>query len=142
MGSCGLPNGTITFSGANAVLAVPVLSGSDVSTVKNMTFDCEESPLFKIACDDGAYSKVRVLRQFAITGAKLKVALTILRTGGATPKRLEVLRAPKGSFDIGDFEFLPPEGKNRAITWTVEDSGDEQSLVARGLVTGFAIIFR
>ncbi len=136
MGTNGLPNGTVSFTGTNNVLRLLANEAAAAPVVKELRFDSAGPHEIRVEVDGADYGKVRVTNAFSAS-APVTVALSGTLSGDGNVRRFAFLRAPKGMLSMGDFELPVRISGDYRLSLAVEEDGDEQIAVveARKYVT-------
>ena len=128
MGTNGLPNGTVSFTGTNNILRLVANEAATAPVVKKIAFASAGPHEIRIEVDGDADGKINVTNSFS---AAVPVSVTVSGTisGVGNVRRFEFLRAPKGMLSMGDFELPVRASGDYRLSLAVEEDGDEQVAV-------------
>lgn len=124
MGTNGLPNGTVTFTGTNNVLRFVANPAASAPVVKTLRFDSEGPHEMRVEVDGTDYGKVRVTNDFAADGPiAISLSGTITDLGNA--RRFEFLRVPRGALAGVDLRLSAATAGDYTLFLSLETDGDE-----------------
>ena len=128
MGTNGLPNGSVSFTGTNNILRLVANEAAMAPVVKNLAFASTGPHEIRIEVDGDADGKINVTNSFS---AAVPVSVTVSGTlsGTGNVRRFEFLRAPKGMLSMGDFALPARISGDYRLSLAVEEDGDEQVAV-------------
>ena len=128
MGTNGLPNGTVSFTGTNNVLRLVAGEAATAPVVKTLAFASAGPHEIRIEVDGDAYGKINVTNSFS-AAAPVTIAVSGTISGSGNVRRFEFLRAPKGMLSMGDFALSDRASGDYRLSLAVEEDGDEQVAV-------------
>lgn len=128
MGTNGLPNGTVTFTGTNNVLRLLANGAATAPAVKTLAFASAGPHEILIEVDGDADGRITVTDSFS-AAAPVTVTLSGTLSGTENVRRFAFLRAPKGMLSMGDFELPVRASGDYRLSLAVEEDGDEQVAV-------------
>ena len=128
MGTNGLPNGTVTFTGTNNVLRLLANGAATAPAVKTLAFASAGPHEILIEVDGDADGRITVTDSFS-AAAPVTVAVSGTLSGAGNVRRFEFLRAPKGMLSMGDFALAARVSGDYRLSLAVEEVGDEQVAV-------------
>ena len=124
MGTNGLPNGTVSFTGTNNVLRLVANPAASAPVVKTLRFDSEGPHEMRVEVDGADYGKVRVTNDFAADGPiAISLPGTITDLGNA--RRFEFLRVPRGALAGVDLRLSAATAGDYTLFLSLETDGDE-----------------
>lgn len=128
MGTNGLPNGTVAFTGMNNVLRLLANGAATAPAVKTLAFASAGPHEIRVEVDGDADGRITVTDSFS-AAAPVTVTLSGTLSGVGNVRRFEFLRAPKGMLSMGDFELPVRASGDYRLSLEVEEDGDEQVAV-------------
>ena len=124
MGTKGLSNGTVSFTGTNNVLRLVANPAASAPVVKTLRFDSEGPHEMRVEVDGTDYGKVRVTNDFAADGPiAISLSGTITDLGNA--RRFEFLRVPRGALAGVDLRLSAATAGDYTLFLSLETDGDE-----------------
>ena len=136
MGTNGLPNGTVSFTGTNNVLRLLANEAAAAPVVKSLAFASAGPHEIRIEVNGDADGRITVANSFS-AAAPVTVTVSGTLSGAGNVRRFEFLRAPKGMLSMGDFALAARVSGDYRLSLAIEEDGDEQIAVveARKYVT-------
>lgn len=128
MGTNGLPNGTVSFTGTNNVLRLLANEAAAAPVVKTLEFASAGPHEIRIEVDGDADGRITVANSFS-AAAPVTVAVSGTLSGAGNVRRFEFLRAPKGMLSMGDFALAARTSGDYRLSLAVEEDGNEQIAV-------------
>lgn len=124
MGTDGLPNGTVVFTGTNNVLRLIANPAATAPIMKTLRFDSEGPHEISVTVDGADYGKVRVTNDFSAAGPiSISLSGTVSDLGNA--RRFEFLRVPGGSLAGVDLRLASLTAGDYTLYLSFEKDGDE-----------------
>ncbi len=125
MGTNGLPNGTVSFTGTNNVLRLLANGAATAPAVKELRFDSAGPHEIRVEVDGADYGKVRVTNAFSAS-APVTVAVSGTLSDSGNARRFEFLRVPGGSLASVDLRLASPTAGDYTLFLSFEkDGGDD-----------------
>lgn len=124
MGTNGLPNGSVVFTGTNNVLRLVANPAATAPDVKTLRFDSEGPHEIRVAVDGTDYGKMRVTNAFSAAGPiTVSLSGTVSDLGNA--RRFEFLRVPGGSLAGVDLRLATLTADDYTLYLSFEKDGGE-----------------
>ena len=124
MGTNGLPNGTVSFTGTNNVLRLLANEAAAAPVVKELRFDSAGPHEIRVAVDGADYGKIRVTNAFSASGP-IAVSLSGTVSDSGNARRFEFLRVPGGSLAGVDLRLASPTAGDYTLFLSFEKNGSE-----------------
>ncbi len=124
MGTNGLPNGTVSFTGTNNVLRLLANGAAAAPVVKELRFDSAGPHEIRVAVDGADYGKIRVTNAFSASGP-IAVSLSGTVSDSGNARRFEFLRVPGGSLAGVDLRLASPTAGDYTLFLSFEKDGSE-----------------
>lgn len=136
MGTNGLPNGSVVFTGTNNVLRLVANPAAAAPVVKTLRFDSAGTHEIRVEVDGVDYGKVRVTNAFFGDGP-ISIALSGTVSDLGNSRRFEFLRVPVGSLAGVDLSLasLTAGDYTLGLSFGAEDGEDVLAVVANKRVT-------